>query len=346
MKTQKKISIPVPPNFLLLRFYIIFSGAIALIAFCWPINVALTFTGRIASNGPTSTINSSSEALLEYIAPLDKKLKKGSTLFLFQQPSMKADMAVLSARLTSLIKRKSTLESTCESLQRTLSESKNHAIESYKMNALAYKQEAISKIKLLSYREKINEVKRDIETHKQRCEEQKSSIMGDISVVQEEINREQSQNDFIREIKAPADGFLHTLQVKLGQRINSNQYLANFTAEGTTGASLTIPLRDRPFVHINDTFRVTSESYLILKSPPVRECKIQSITPDIVLNDKVSGPTTAPIFKAECSFQNSPLSGDYPFLVGMEVDASTTSEKVSLMTILINGYRRTILIRR
>ena len=68
-----------------------------------------------------------------------------------------------------------------------------------------------------------------------------------------------------------------------------------------------------------------------------------SITPDIVLNDKVSGPTTAPIFKAECSFQNSPLSGDYPFLVGMEVDASTTSEKVSLMTILINGYRRTIL---
>ena len=154
------------------------------------------------------------------------------------------------------------------------------------------------------------------------------------------------QNDFIREIKAPADGFLHTLQVKLGQRINSNQYLANFTAEGTTGASLTIPLRDRPFVHINDTFRVTSESYLILKSPPVRECKIQSITPDIVLNDKVSGPTTAPIFKAECSFQNSPLSGDYPFLVGMEVDASTTSEKVSLMTILINGYRRTILIRR
>jgi hypothetical protein len=343
MNIQKKISIPSPPDFVLLRFYVVFSGIISLIAFFWPIDVALTFAGRIASNGPTSTINSSSDALLEYIAPLNKKLKKDETLFLFQQPLMKEDIAIMMARLNSLNQRQSTLEKTCNSLDKTLEESKRHAIESYKMNALAYKQEAISKIKLLSYREKINEINRDIETHKQRCEEQKSSISGDLNILKEEINRQKSQNNFIREIKAPDDGFLHTLQVKLGQRINSAQYLANFTAEGTTGASLIIPLRDRPFIHVDDIFRVSSESYLILKNPPIRECKIQSITPDIVSNEMSSTSSSEPIFKAECSFEKSPLTGDYPFLVGMDIDASTTSEKVSLMKILINGYRRTIL---
>ena len=343
MNIQKKISIPSPPDFVLLRFYVVFSGIISLIAFFWPIDVALTFAGRIASNGPTSTINSSSDALLEYIAPLNKKLKKDETLFLFQQPLMKEDIAIMMARLNSLNQRQSTLEKTCNSLDKTLEASKRHAIESYKMNALAYKQEAISKIKLLSYREKINEINRDIETHKQRCEEQKSSIFGDLNILEEEINRQKSQNNFIREIKAPDDGFLHTLQVKLGQRINSAQYLANFTAEGTTGASLIIPLRDRPFIHVDDIFRVSSESYLILKNPPIRECKIQSITPDIVSNEMSSTSSSEPIFKAECSFEKSPLTGDYPFLVGMDIDASTTSEKVSLMKILINGYRRTIL---
>ncbi|MBL6856938.1 MAG: HlyD family efflux transporter periplasmic adaptor subunit [Rhodobacteraceae bacterium] len=345
MTIQKKISIPSPPNFVLLRFYVVFSGIISLIAFFWPIDVALSFSGRIASNGPTSTINSSSDALLEYIAPLNKKLKKDDTLFVFQQPSMKGDIAVMVARLNSLNQKQSTLEKTCRSLRKTLEESKRHAIESYNMNALAYKQEAISKIKLLSYREKINEINRDIETHNQRCEEQMSSIIGDLNILEEEINRQRSQNNFIREIKAPDDGFLHTLQVKLGQRINSAQYLANFTAEGTTGASLTIPLRDRPFIHIDDTFRVTSESYLILKNPPIRECTIQSITPDVVDQKMGSTSPSESIFKAECSFQESPLTGDDPFLVGMDIDASTTSEKVSLMTILINGYRRTILSR-
>ena len=345
MNIQQKISIPSPPNFVLLRFYVVFSGIISLIAFFWPIDVALTLAGRIASNGPTSTINSSSDALLEYIAPLNKKLEKDETLFLFQQPLMKGDIAVMMARLNSLNQRKSTIEKTCNSLDKTLEESKRHAIESYKMNALAYKQEAISKIKLLSYREKINEINRDIETHKQRCEEQKSSIIGNLNILKEEINRQKTQNNFIREIKAPDDGFLHTLQVKLGQRINSAQYLANFTAEGTTGASLIIPLRDRPFIHVDDVFRVSSASYQILKNPPIRECKIQSITPDIVSNKIGSTSSSEPIFKAECSFKKSPLTGDYPFLVGMDVDASTTSEKVSLMKILINGYRQTILDR-
>ena len=343
MNIQKKISIPSPPDFVLLRFYVVFSGIISLIAFFWPIDVALTFAGRIASNGPTSIINSSSDALLEYIAPLNKELKKDETLFLFQQPLMKEDIAIMMARLNSLNQRQSTLEKTCKSLDETLEESKRHAIESYKMNAIAYKQDAISKIKLLSYREKINEINRDIETHKQRCEEQKSSMSGDLNILKEEINRQKSQNNFICEIKAPDDGFLHTLQVKLGQRINSAQYLANFTAEGTTGASLIIPLRDRPFIHVDDIFRVSSESYLILKNPPIRECKIQSITPDIVSNEMSSTSSSEPIFKAECSFEKSPLTGDYPFLVGMDIDASTTSEKVSLMKILINGYRRTIL---
>ena len=88
MTIQKKISIPSPPNFVLLRFYVVFSGIISLIAFFWPIDVALSFSGRIASNGPTSTINSSSDALLEYIAPLNKKLKKTGKLWVCVFPDI------------------------------------------------------------------------------------------------------------------------------------------------------------------------------------------------------------------------------------------------------------------
>ena len=43
-------------------------------------------------------------------------------------------------------------------------------------------------------------------------------------------------------------------------------------------------------------------------------------------------------FQAQCQFNETPLTGDYPFLVGMQVNGSATSVRATLVQILIEGY--------
>ena len=79
-----------------------------------------------------------------------------------------------------------------------------------------------------------------------------------------------------------------------------------------------IPLRDRPFVRVGDTFLITSDAYQLLRNPPIRECKISSISPDSYVSDDDSQTGKSILsYQAQCQFDESPLTGDYPFLVGM-----------------------------
>ena len=108
-----------------------------------------------------------------------------------------------------------------------------------------------------------------------------------------------------------------------------------------------IPLRDRPFVQVGDTFLITSDAYQLLRNPPIRACKIRSISPDSFVSDDDKEMGKAALsYQAQCQFDKSPLSGDYPFLVGMSLNGSATSIKASLVQILLEGYRRLLTTRQ
>ena len=106
---------------------------------------------------------------------------------------------------------------------------------------------------------------------------------------------------------------------------------------------LTVPLKDRPFVEVGDRYLISSNAYQILNNPPIRECFITSISPDSFKDDQVGSIEIDDLkYQAQCKFQKSPLKGQYPFLVGMQVNGSATSVKTTLIQIVLEGCRRTL----
>ena len=340
---KKLVSLPALPNFSLLRVFLLGSVAITSLAFFLPVTLSLKFTGRIASNGPTNTISAPSDSIIEIIANENERIEKGATLFKFRQPVILARITVLEAKVKTIADLLNKSKAECEAVENSYKSSLRHAQQVFKLKKDAFDMEAISQLNLLSSRTAIDTIEREIAVNQQRCSQESNKLQAERTVLKEEIAKEKAANQLIEVIKAPADGYMHRVSIKSGQTVSSGQTLASFTSDGTTGADLSIPLRDRPFVSVGDPYLVTSDSYQILNEPPIRTCYVAAISPDsFVETENGTSVDKTPTFTAKCEFKTSPLSGQYPFLVGMQVDATTASIKATLVQILIDGYSRII----
>ena len=335
------VSLPALPNFFLLRIFLLVSASITSLAFLLPVTLSLKFTGRIASNGPTNTISAPSDSIIEITANENARIGKGDALFKFRQPVLLARINMLETKEKTLTDLLVTSRQECNAVEDSYKLSLKHAQQVFKLKKDAFDMEAISQLNLLSSRTAIDSIQREIAVNRQRCSQEKNKLEAERTVVKEEIAKEKAANQLIEVINAPADGYMHRVSIKSGQKVSSGQLLASFTSDGTTGAELLIPLRDRPFITMGDQYLVTSDSYQILANPPVRACTVTAISPDsFVDGDTDAGTTKLPTFTAKCEFDTSPLMGEYPFLVGMQINATTTSVRATLVQILIDGYSR------
>lgn len=332
-----------PPNLYTLRLYllIILFGLTG--ACLFPFSLSLNLSGKMASKGPSNEIKASADAVVSQIAKENELIKLGQSLFKFDQPNIKADIKITKARLKSIEEQFKTSLNECSQVKEVLKQNLDNSRQSFKLKQNAYKLETISKLNLLSSQAELDDLNRDIAIHQQRCTQEKNRLIGERNVLKEELEKQMENNNLTQAILAPSNGYLHRVSVKTGQQITAGQTLALFTSEGTAGANLVIPLRDRPFVNIGDVYLITSDAYQILNNPPIRQCKINAISPDSFNSDQESDAIDVDsVYYAQCEFEDSPLTGMYPFLVGMRVNGSTKSVKATLVQILLDGYRRLI----
>ena len=310
-------------------------------AFWIPFSLSLNFSGKMASDGPSSEVKASADSIVSKIATENKLLKLGDSLFDFDLPNITADIDITQARLASIKDQLSTASAECSQVKGILDQNLEHAKQSFSLKEIAFRLETISQLNLLSARKELDELNREIAVHQQRCNEEKKRLVGERNIFEKELDKQISINALTEVIYAPANGYLHRVTVKTGQQISAGQTLGLFTSEGTAGANLLIPLRDRPFVKIGDQYLITSDAYQILNNPPIRPCIISAISPDSFNQNQDSDVNNDNlVYQAQCQFEESPLTGDYPFLVGMGVNGSAASVKATLVQILFEGYRR------
>lgn len=336
--------LPAVPSFLRLRIFLILSSGLSVAAFSMPLRLSLMFSGSISANGPTTALESTTEGTVASLPPENQLLERNSVLFRFQQPVLAADLEVLRVKESGLARRLAEAQNQCTILLRSAKRNLANAQETYAMYEKAYVQQAISEVALLGHRDMMNDAERQLESQQSQCQRDVSSLQSDLDITREQITKQRSASQFQQELRAPDRGSVHSLIVKTGQRVVKGQILGQFTAVGSTGAQLRIPVQDRPFVTIGDLYTVYSQAYAFLVNPPERHCKITSITPDVVVDGEMSGSGfRAPAFHAMCQFERSPLEGFYPLLVGMQVDAYGTSVEASLMQLLLRGYRELVI---
>jgi biotin carboxyl carrier protein len=344
---HRSLSIPDLPNRKNFRLYLVillFSTAGILFI---PFSLALSFTGKLASDGPTNEVKAPSDSIVSIIAPENQLLKSGNALFKFHQPSIKADINIIKEQLKTTEEQIKISLKECDKLTVILDETFEHAKQTFALKNNAFKLDAISRLNLLSARSELNHLNREIAQHEQSCLREQKKLMGEKNILEKELDKQLSINRFTETVMAPTDGYLHRINVKIGQHVAAGELLASYTSQGTAGATLMIPLRDRPFVQVGDTFLITSDAYQLLRNPPIRACKIRSISPDSFVSDDDKEMGKAALsYQAQCQFDKSPLSGDYPFLVGMSLNGSATSIKASLVQILLEGYRRLLTTRQ
>ena len=343
---SKKLSIPDLPNRKTFRLYlVILLCSTAGILFI-PFSLALSFTGKLASDGPTNEIKAPSDSIVSKIAEENKLLKSGSLLFKFDQPIIKADINIINEQLTSTDEQIKISLRECNRVRAVLNKTLKHAQQTFRLKKNAYELNAISRLNLLSARGELDNLNREIAKHGQSCVSEQKKLSGEKNILEKELEKQLSINRVTESVRVPTDGYLHRVLVKKRQHVAAGELLGSFTSQGTAGATLMIPLRDRPFVQVGDKFLVTSDAYQLLRNPPIRECKISSISPDSYVSDNNSSTGKATMsYQAQCQFDESPLTGDYPFLVGMSLNGSATSIKASLVQILLEGYRRLLTTR-
>jgi len=342
-KDFSSLQIPKVPKLTTLRIYVSIAFLGGCVAFLTPISLSLNLTGKIASNGPSTEIKTTLESIVNYIAEENKLIKSGEVLMKFSQPSLKADINITKTELNSIESQIKTSLRECSLVEQVLKRNIAHANESYNLKKKAFELETISKLNLLTARRELDDLYRQIAIHQQRCVQDEEKLMGDKIVLEKQLDKQISTNELSETITAPTNGYLHRVNIKKGQQVSAGQILALFTSEGTAGANLIIPLKDRPFVQVSDTYLITSDSYQIFNNPPVRQCIISSISPDSFSGDQSNRSLSYEVaFEAQCEFLESPLQGEYPFLVGMRVNGSATSVKSNLVQLLLEGYRRLI----
>jgi len=297
----------------------------------------------MASDGPSSQIKAPTNSIIKEIAPENVEIKSGTPLFKFNQPVFSAETKIKQTRLTAIKQQIKSSIDECTSVDQTLKQNLEHANQYFELKRNAFQLETISRLNLLSARGELDNIKREIAIHQQRCSQELEELTGQEKVSKEELEKQLSLVKQSESVLAPSNGYLHRVNVKNNQNVSSGEILALFTSEGTAGAMLTIPLKDRPFVKVGDKYLISSNAYQILNNPPIRECFITSISPDSFKDDQVSTIEINNLtYQAQCKFQESPLKGQYPFLVGMQVDGSATSVKTTLIQIILEGYRRTL----
>ena len=306
-----------------------------------PFSLSLSFTGKLASDGPTNEIKAPSDSIISTIAKENKLLKSGTALFRFDQPSVKADINIIKEQLTATKEQIKISLRECNRVLAVLHENLRNTQQTYTLKKNAYKLNAISQLNLLSARSALDNLNHEIAQHSQSCESEQKKLSGEKNILAKELEKLLTIDRMTEKVTAPTDGLLHRVLVKERQHVTAGQLLASFTSQGTAGATLIIPLKDRPFVRVGDTFLITSNAYQLLRNPPIRECSINSISPDSYTSEDNNQTGKATLsYQAQCQFDESPLTGDYPFLVGMSLNGSATSIKASLVQILLEGYRR------
>ena len=306
-----------------------------------PFSLSLNFSGKISPDGPTNEITAPSDSIISSIANENVLLKHKDILVKFSRPEFKADTEIMNARLKSINSQEQIASNECTKVTRALNENLKSAKEVYDLNLEAFQLNVISELKLLTAKSDLNNLESEIAIHLQKCSENNNKLVGEKEVIVKELEKLFALNKLTQSITAPADGYLHRVSVKPGQLVTSGQTIGSFTSEKTAGAALIIPLRDRPYVKVGDSYLITSEAYQILSDPPIRECTISAISPDSFIDNASRNADPQNLsFEAECRFKASPIAGDYPFLVGMSINASATSVKASLIQILLEGYRR------
>lgn len=338
-----KRSVPPVPRLLSLRVYLIASTALTIAAFSLPIPLALVFKGSISANGPTSPLESTTEGTIAFLPPEGRIFQRNQILFEFQQPVLAADLDVLRVQQDDYQQRLSDLERQCSVQIKASVRSRDNAIRTYGLYERAYQQQAISQVALLSHRDAIDQADQQLEQQRGQCLRDTDSLKSQLTVTREQITKHLSASRFQQELRAPDQGSVHGLTVKLGQRVFKGQVLGQFTAVGSTGARLRLPAEDRPFVSRGQIFTVHSTAYAFMVKQPDRQCKIESITPDVVAVSPVDSTQAAPSFWVNCSFEQSPTDGQYPLLVGMDVTAYGTSTYASLFQLILQGSRRLLL---
>ena len=337
------LRVPEIPQLKTLRIYFTLIAMGSASAFFLPISLSLNFDGKMASDGPSNQIKAPTNSIIEEIAPENIELKSGTPLFKFVQPVMLAETKIKQTRLTAIRQQIKSSTNECVSVGRTLQQNLEHANQYFALKRNAFQLEAISRLNLLSARGELDSINREIAIHKQRCSQELEQLSGQEKVSEEELEKQISLIKQSESIPAPSSGYLHRINIKKNQSVSSGEVLALFTSQGTAGAMLTVPLKDRPFVEVGDRYLISSNAYQILNNPPIRECFITSISPDSFKDDQVGSIEINDLkYQAQCKFQKSPLKGQYPFLVGMQVNGSATSVKTTLIQIVLEGYRRTL----
>ena len=340
---QFLLNIPEIPQLKTLRVYFTLITVGITSAFFLPISLSLNFNGKMASDGPSSEIKAPTNSIVNEIAPENKELIGGTPLFKFVQPVMLAEVKVKDAHLTAIKRQIRSSSDECVSVGKILEQNLKHANQYFSLKRNAFQLETISKLNLLSARKELDDVNREIAIHKQNCSQELERLTGQEKVAKKELEKQISLIKQSESVTAPSSGYLHRINVKINQSVSTGEVLALFTAEGTAGAILAIPLKDRPFIKVGDKYLISSNAYQILNNPPIRECFITSISPDSFKDDPMSSIEINDLsYQAQCQFQQSPLRGQYPFLVGMQVNGSATSVKTTLIQILLEGYRRTL----
>ena len=338
------LEIPQLPSLTTLRIYLLILVLGSAGAFLIPFSLSLNFSGKMASDGPSNEIKASVDSVVSEIATENKLLSLGDSLFKFDQPDITADINITKTRLASVEKQIDTSSAECSKVKKILNQNLDHAKQSFALKKIAFELETISQLNLLAARKELDELNREIAVHQQSCNEESNRLMGEKNILAKELDKQISKNILTEVISAPANGYLHRVSVKSGQQISAGQVLGLFTSEGTAGAKLLIPLKDRPFIKVGDTYLITSDAYQILSNPPIRKCTIIAISPDSFNSNQDSDVNSNDLaYQAQCKFLDSPLTGDYPFLVGMSVNGSAASVKATLVQILLEGYRRLLI---
>ena len=351
MNDQEKhtsfLTIPNLPNRKAFRLYLLILLISTTGTLFIPFSLALSFTGILASDGPTKEIKAPTDSSITEIATENKLLQTGEMLFRFNQQKVKAEISVIHEQLKSIEDRIKISVKECQSVRNVLDESLEHASQTFALKKYAFQLEAISQLNFLSARREINVLKREIARHEQECTSEERKLVGERNILLKELEKQNTINSTTEIVVAPTNGYLHRVNVKEGQYVTEGEILASYTSQGTAGATLLIPLIDRPFVRVNDTFLITSDAYQLLRKPPIRQCTITSISPDSFMSrEKDEFGKESLTFQAQCEFEESPMTGDYPFLVGMSLNGSATSVKASLIQILLDGYRRLLTTRQ
>lgn len=344
---SQSLSIPDLPNRKTFRLYLVILLCSTAGTLFIPFSLALSFTGKLASDGPTNEIKAPTDSIVSKIATENKLLRSGTALFRFDQPRIKADINIIKEQLTATEEQIKISLRECSRVRAVLKDTQKHAQQTFTLKENAYGLNAISQLNLLSARSELDSLNREIAQHEQSCVSEQKKLSGERNILEKQLEKQLSINRVTETVTAPSDGYLHRVLVKTKQHVSSGELLASFTSQGTAGATLMIPLRDRPFVRVGDTFLITSDAYQLLRKPPIRECTIISISPDSYVSDNDSKIGKATLsYQAQCQFDESPLTGDYPFLVGMSLNGSATSIKASLVQILLEGYRRIVTTRQ